>query len=381
MTRPRARRQQGGTVRRLPSGRWQARVLDRTTNAYASLGTYAAKQDANAALTRAVADQSRGAWVSPARGKVALGVYAAEWIAQHPTLAPRTRELYSSLLRVHIAPHLGAASMGDLTTAGVRRWHAALHEAKSPTTAAKAYRLLRTICNTAVEDAVLVLNPCQVKGAGVERSPERPTATVAEVAALADAVQPRFRVLVLLAAWTGLRLGELLALERSDIDLLHGTVSVSKSRQRLDHGGSITVPPKSAAGYRVVSIPPPLVAQVAAHLDTYTGPGRDAVVFTGELGAPLDRHRWSTYWQKARKAVGRPDLRFHDLRHTGNTLAAATGASTKELMARLGHASPRAALLYQHATRDRDEAIAVALGKLMEPTPVADLDQLRGDAR
>jgi len=368
------RRHHGGTIRRLSSGRWQVRVLDKPTGGHVSLGTYATKQDANAALNRAVADQSRGKWVSPERGRVTVGAYAGEWIDQHASIGPRTRETYAGLLRKHIAPHLGELTMGDLTTATVRRWHARVQENASADRAAKAYRLLRAVCNTAVEDSVLAVNPSQVKGAGVERPDERPTATVAEVQALADAVPPRFRMLVLMAAWTGLRFGELAGLVRSDLDLLHGTVSVTKNRQRLDDGTSVVVRPKSAAGRRVVSIPPPLLPQLADHLERYVSADVDAVVFTGERGAPMDRSRWNREWRKVRVAAGRPDLRFHDLRHTGNTLAAATGASTRELMARMGHASPRAALIYQHATQDRDEAIARALGELIEPADVRRID-------
>ncbi len=100
-------------------------------------------------------------------------------------------------------------------------------------------------------------------------------------------------------------------------------------------------------------------------------------MFTNDQGRPIHRHRWSDIWRRARLTVGRPDLRFHDLRHNGNTLAAATGASTAELMARMGHNSPRAALIYQHATQDRDEAIAHALCELIKPAPVADLDDHR----
>jgi len=90
--------------------------------------------------------------------------------------------------------------MGNLTTATVQRWHAALHDRASPDTAAKAYRLLRALCNTAVEDSVLAVNPCQVKGAGVERPDERPTATVAEIQALAEAVPPLRMVPLTLAS-------------------------------------------------------------------------------------------------------------------------------------------------------------------------------------
>lgn len=83
-------------------------------------------------------------------------------------------------------------------------------------------------------------------------------------------------------------------------------------------------------------------------------------------------------WGRARRAVGVPHLHFHDLRHTGNTLAAATGASTKELMARMGHASPRAALIYQHALRDRDHAIAQALDDMITATRPPEAEDRRG---
>jgi integrase len=373
----RKRRHSGGSIRELKSGRWQVRVYDRAAGRHVSIGTYPTKQDANAALAEAVADQGRGRWVPPVRGRVAVKTYAEAWIADHPGIGPRTRERYKSLLRLHIAPHLGDARLGDLTTASVRRWHAALHRDASPSTAAKAYRLLRAICNTAVEDSVLAVSPCRVKGAGIERADERPTATVGEVAALADAVPPRFRLLVQLAAWCSLRLGELAALTRADVDLLHGTIAVTKNRQRLDDGSSVVVLPKTDAGRRTVTVPPPLMPDVADHLEQYVAPEADALVFTGERGAPLDRTRFNRIWRGPRVKVGRPDLRFHDLRHTGNTLAAATGASTAELMARMGHASVRAALIYQHVTRDRDQAIANALGELIRPAEVADLDERR----
>ena len=70
-------------------------------------------------------------------------------------------------------------------------------------------------------------------------------------------------------------------------------------------------------------------------------------------------------WTKARNALGLPDLHFHDLRHTGNTMAAGQGASLRELMERMGNSSARAALIYLHATQERDEAIAAGMGKLL----------------
>lgn len=101
------------------------------------------------------------------------------------------------------------------------------------------------------------------------------------------------------------------------------------------------------------------------HLERFAEPGPRGVVFVGPEGGRLRRSNFRPYWHKARESVGLPDLHFHDLRHTGGTLSAATGATLKELMARLGHSSVRAAMIYQHATRDRDQAIAKALGTLL----------------
>jgi integrase len=88
------------------------------------------------------------------------------------------------------------------------------------------------------------------------------------------------------------------------------------------------------------------------------------LVFVGPHGARLRRSNFGRIWVKAGTKASAPEVHFHDLRHTGGTLAAATSASLRELMARLGHPSTRAALIYQHATRDRDQAIAMALGDL-----------------
>jgi integrase len=127
-------------------------------------------------------------------------------------------------------------------------------------------------------------------------------------------------------------------------------------------------PPKTEAGRRTFAVPDVLVPELVAHLNRFVGPGDDALVFLGAKGARLRRPNWSTLWRDATKKVGVEGLRLHDLRHTCNTLTAATGASTRELMHRMGHASARAALRYQHATRDRDVVIAAALNELISPS-------------
>jgi integrase len=267
----------------------------------------------------------------------------------------------------HVEPTLGRVRIADIDVAAVRAWRAKLLKVgPGAVTVAKAYRLLRTMLNTAVEEGLIVANPCTIKNAGVERSPERQVATVVQVNALADAIEPRFRAMVLLAAYAGLRFGELAALTRANVDLDAGAVVISQALHELDSGSRVVGDPKSAAGRRRVNLPPSVVLELRHHLETYVPESRDALVFTGPKGAELRRSNFhKSWWRDAREAAGVPALHFHDLRHTGNTLAAATGASTRELMARMGHSSARAALIYQHATEDRDKAIAAALGELI----------------
>ena len=172
-----------------------------------------------------------------------------------------------SSTRATAAAHPPVARAGELrhlTTARVRSWHFDLLAAERPgaPTVAKCYRLLRAILSTAVEDELIVKNPCVLKGAGVERSPERPVATVEDVYAVADAIEPRFRALVLLATFTGLRLGELRALRREGLDLGRCTVQVTEQVQDLTNGTLVVGEPKSDAGRRTVTFPQVLVLEL-----------------------------------------------------------------------------------------------------------------------
>jgi len=180
------------------------------------------------------------------------------------------------------------------------------------------------------------------------------------VYALADAVGPEHRVVVLLACFAGLRLGELQALRRRHVDLDSAALRIVEQTLVLRDGTHLTGPPKTDAGLRVIAIPESVVDELRKHLVTVPE-HPEALVFGGPGGRPFRRATLYTAWHAATGRLGMEGFHLHDLRHTGNTLAAATGASTKELMARMGHSSARAALIYQHATRDRDVVIATAL--------------------
>ena len=130
----------------------------------------------------------------------------------------------------------------------------------------------------------------------------------------------------------------------------------------------VVSPPKTSAGVRDVAIPPHVIPMLRAHVALYAIPGPDGLVFPNTVGKHM--HHGSLYkvFKRARSAIGRPDLRFHDLRHTGATMAAQAGATMRELMDRLGHSTPQAALIYQHAAADRQAALAARLSEMASST-------------
>jgi integrase len=332
--------------------------------------TFDSKSAAERWLTLKEAEILHGEWVDPDAGKVLFQEYAAAWVEERD-LSERTDELYRGLLRNHILPAFGESAIADIKERQVRRWRKERltsgpesNPGFGPVTVAKAYRLLHAILSTATDDGDIKRNPCRIKGAGQEESEERPVLSLQQVLVILDAVQPRYRALLLLATFASLRWGELIALRKTDIDLEAGTVRVDESVAQLDNGQFVGKPPKSKAGIRTVSFPRDLSPELRWHIERFAEPEPDGRLFVGPKGAIPRRQNFNQRtWSKARKAVGMPNLHLHDLRHTGGTLAAGTGASLKELMGRLGHSSPRAALIYQHRTQERDEAIAVALGQ------------------
>jgi len=355
-----------GSVRRLPSGRWQARYYDLQARPHTGPATFATKTDANRYLATVEADLTRGAWNNPRLAKTTFGEWAERWQQTTTNLRPTTRSLYGYLLGRFLLPTFGELPLARIDVMAVRTWLAELHDAGevSATTIAKAYRLLGRILGAAVEAGYLPASPCVIKGAGVEHAPEMQVATVQQVRALAEAVPARYRAMILVAAYGGLRWGELVGLRVRHVDLLHGTVRVAEQISEVN-GTFVVGPPKSEAGTRTVTLPTVAVAALADHLDHHPGAGADGLVFPAADGGYQRRSNFRRrIWLPTTKAAGVPGLRFHDLRHTAATLAAATGATTRELMERIGHSSPAAALRYQHVMKDRDKAIAAALDRL-----------------
>ncbi|MEJ3748471.1 site-specific integrase [Actinomycetes bacterium KLBMP 9797] len=359
-------RRRFGSVRKRASGRFQARYIGPDGIERTAPHTFETEKQAEKWLTVIESEIIKGDWAAPEAGEVQLGEYGRKWIAERK-LQPRTRENYEDLFRLHIRPHLGNLALGAIKPQTIRSWRKALLDGGTPEPqAVKAYTLLRAILNTAVkEDEIIRQNPCRIKGYDRYHTPERPVATVTQVYKLADAMPPRFSALITVAAFSGLRWGELAALRRHDVDLEAGTVRVPRKlaalRNRMEFG-----PPKSEAGNRSVTLPAAALDALRSHLKEYVGTGADALVFTGEKRALLRGGNFgrAVKWKETVKAVGLPEgFHFHDLRHTGNNLAASTGASTRDLMHRMGHASMRAALIYQHANSERDREIAAGMDR------------------
>jgi len=249
-----------------------------------------------------------------------------------------------------------------ITPDSVRSWYSALLRSKGPDRAAKAYRILRSVMNTAVRDRRIGQSPCLIEGGGQYEAPERPMVETDVVLQLADAIEPSMRAIVMLAGFAGLRPEELLALTRADVDLMHRQIRVDETVQEINGIGRVTGPPKSEAGKRTVAIPRIVVQVLDHHLSHFAQPGLDGYLFVGErLGRPLGRNAMYSAWHAALRKVpaAPPGLRIYDLRHhAATTTARMPGITTKELMARIGHASMRAALKYQHATEERDGKVA-----------------------
>lgn len=354
-----------GTIRRLASGRYQVRYRGVDGRLRPAPDTYPTRRDAERVLTLIESAMIRGEWIEPERGKVTTHDYADAWITQRPGLRPRTVDLYRWLLAKHIDPYLGRFPIGKLTTEIIREWRVALLDSGvSESMTAKAYRLLRAVLMTAADDRLIPRSPCRIRGAGDEKPAERPILTIDQVLQLADEMRDRrFRALVLLATFASLRWGEAIALRRADIDADRCIVRVRAAYVERSTGPLTLGPPKSRAGRRTIRYPTAIAGDIRHHLDTYTGPDPHDLVFSGAKGRPLRRSnfRRSVGWREAAQSVGVGGLHFHDLRHTGNTLAAQTGASLADLMARMGHDSPRAAMIYQHDTDEASQAIADAL--------------------
>lgn len=329
------------------------------------------KADANAFLSETETNLRKQLWIDPSAGQITFREFAEGWMESRLDLRPTTRGLYRILLDKWLLPYVADAPIGGMTPESWRRWHLKVSTGKPGSLQpGKAYKLAHTILNSAVDDQRILINPCVVKGAATEESPERPTATIAEVYAIADAIEPEYRALVLLGAFSGLRFGEAAGLRRRNVDPLHNTVRVTDQAIELADGSTIFGPPKTKAGVRTVPIPKDVLPSIVEHLAACVGPDPEVLLFTASNGAPLRRTKFRSRWLRACEKAEIPELHFHDLRHTGLTLYAQQGATLAELQGIAGHKSVAAVMRYQHSTLERHSALADAVSTAISDAKV-----------
>lgn len=351
-----------GAVRKLPSGRYQASYLDPAGQRRAAPSTFTAKIDADAWLSVQRAALETGSW----RGRddrVTVGEYAQQWLPTHQ-VRERTRYHYGVQIDRWIVPTFGTTPMVDVTPAMVRKW-LSIFPADKPAARANAYRVLAQLFRAAADDGIVAETPVRVRGAGqYERKREGHALTVAEVSALAGKAPEGRQLAILLAAYCALRPGEVLGLRRRDVDTRAHALNVRETASAVHAGSARIGPVKTSSSVRTVHYPAELHDLVLAQLRDHAIEGPLGHLFPSprDPAQPLSYTGYLHMFHRAAKAAGLHDVKPHDLRHTGATLAAATGATTRELMARLGHTSPTVAMNYQHAVRERDRSIADALG-------------------
>lgn len=358
-----------GYIRKLPSGRLQASYIGPDLMRHVGPTTYSHRIDAEGWLAGERRKIEMDIWEAPALARerakakiMTLGDYADQWVSER-SLKFSTRSAYKDLLRRHIEPMLGKVPLKNLSPATVRAWHSGLGT-DYPRRNSHAYGLLHAICATATADGLITANPCAISRAmNPPRKREPVIPTVAEVAALADAIRPeRFKALILLAAWCGVRWGEVTELRRGDVTEGCEVVRVSRGVTRREGEYRVDTP-KSGKG-RAVVVPPHIRDDIQHHLDTFVGDADDALLFPAARGAHLnDRTFRREYYAAAIDAIGKPDMTIHDLRHFAGTQAARVG-NLVETMGRLGHSTVKASLIYQQIVSGRDAEVAAALSQL-----------------
>lgn len=383
--RRRSNRRAFGSVRQLASGRWQARYLDERGRPMTGRLTYVTKAEAEAELAGVATDRRRGVYRDHRDTAPEFEAYARSWIesgGSRGKLAPSTAALYADLLRTSLVPEFGGLTLDQITAQRVRAWHAAMgreYAAKAATATLdghkrvatgetrrrQAYALLRSILGQAVRDgdAGLQLNPATIVGAGQSKSPARPFLSLGDLTRVVEAVPEHIGAALTLALGAHLRVGELVALQRADLDLDSGILVIERQVVRV--GGEDVVTGTKTGKVRRVVLPKPTLDAMTTYLAARPKALPRTPLFTTPVGVPLSRTMVQRAWRKATRELELTGYHVHDVRHLGLTLAAQGGATVAELMQPAGHSTTAAAMAYQHAAEDREQAVADALGEAM----------------
>ena len=305
-------RRQFGTIRKLPSGRWQASYWHRGCRHFAEI-TFRTKADAGGYLSSMETTILRGMWINPMGARIPFLQWAEEWTATIVDLRPSTKARDLGYLQRYVLPRFGGCDLGDIDHMAVRSWVSELNASGlAPATTVKAVQILSKIMRAAVQARLLPASPCEgIRLPRIERREMR-FLNASEVDALSDAIHPRYRAVVLLAAYGGLRAGELFGLRAKRVDPLRRTVTIAETVVHV--GGHLHFgPPKTKAGRRIVPLPRVAAEPLTAHLETYARKPDD-LVFAAPDGGPVQLNVWrQRFWVPAVRAAGLVHLRPHDL--------------------------------------------------------------------
>lgn len=312
-------------------------------------------------------DLVNGSYIDPKAGTVTLSSFATECLpALTLDVRPSTQARILSVYKVHIEPQFGHMPLTAITSGGIGEWMVRLSTQTSPASVRKIVHVLRRLLGQAEMNGLLRANPAATVRLPQETRHEQRYLTHDEAWTLAETIHPRFKAMVLVAVFAGLRYGEVCALQRQHIDPIKNTITV---RQTLVEVGSTLTfgPPKTKTSVRVVTIPRTIMAQLVTHMSAYTSNDIDALVFTGQRGKPLSRNNWYRhYWQTATERAGMSGLRFHDLRHTFVALWVDIGRNPKEVSRAAGHSSVAFTLdRYGHLYETDHDGLADELDALL----------------
>lgn len=352
-----------------PDGRvkWRARYPDPTRGGKKQVERlFSTRREAERWLTAQKAAIQRGEHIDPKDNHRRFEQVAEAWQETWLDLEPKTQAGYRAILNRHVLPRWTGVRIGAVSPEAIQEWINDLARERHPNTVRRIYSVLRAVLKLAVERRYLTANPCDA--VKLPRAPavaidQRVFLSATEVAALAAEIAPHYRVLIYTAAYTGLRAGELGALRRRDVDLLHGTLNVERALK--DVSGHLIFGSTKTGKARRVGMPKFLVAMLSEHLDALDG-GPDALVFRGPGGGPLRHANFYRRHFKPAVATALPHekhgLRFHDLRHTCASLLIAAGAHPKAIQEHLGHKDIQTTFnVYGHLLPSAQEALAAAL--------------------
>ncbi|CAN5398109.1 site-specific integrase [soil metagenome] len=335
------------SITKRDNGKWRARYRDAAGKEHAR--HFERKVDGQRWLDQVTASVVRGDYVDPKAGTVTLRAYATSWEAVQVS-SDGTARIVDNALRLHVLPELGDYPIKAIRPTMVQALVKKLEDKElSPGTVRGIYHVVTQVFTAAVHDKVISSSPCQRITLPKDNSGEVVPPNVEQVAAFRDAFDERWRALVVTLAGTGVRVGELLGLEVSDVDFLRRTVKVD--RQRVQTGQ--TAPLKSRRARRTIPVGQVVIDTLAAHLAAYPS---DGPLFVNEVGEPLLYRRWRTLAEAAARKAKTPDLTAHSCRHFYASVLIAGGASVKQVQERLGHASPMITLeTYAHLWPGEDD--------------------------